>query len=64
MPENVQILNPAINKRNGCRLSNKTILEHHRIISTIFSLAEKEMLVPYNPASKATPPKAKRKEAN
>lgn len=53
-----------VNKRNGRGLSNKTILEHHRIISTIFSQAEKEMLVPYNPASKATPPKVERKEAN
>lgn len=53
-----------VNKRNGRALSNKTILEHHRIISTIFSQAEKEMLVPYNPASKATPPKVERKEAN
>ncbi|MEL7654372.1 MAG: tyrosine-type recombinase/integrase [Bacillota bacterium] len=55
---------PDVNKRNGSGLSNKTILEHHRIISTIFSQAEKEMLVPYNPASKATPPKVERKEAN
>lgn len=39
-------------------LSTKTILEHHRLISTILAQAEKEMLIPYNPASKATPPKA------
>ena len=42
-------------------LSNKTILEHHRLISSILSQAEKEMLVTYNAASKATPPKARRK---
>lgn len=41
-------------------LSGKTILEHHRLISTILAQAEKEMLVPYNAAAKATPPKATR----
>jgi integrase len=45
-------------------LGNKTILEHHRLIRTILSQAEKEMLVPYNAASKATPPKVERKEVN
>lgn len=43
-------------------LSSKTILEHHRLISTIMAQAEKEMLIPYNPAAKATPPKAERKD--
>ena len=38
-------------------LSNKTILEHHRLISMILAQADKEMLVPYNPAAKASPPK-------
>ena len=41
-------------------LADITILEHHRLISTIFSQAEKEMLIPFNPASRATPPKAKK----
>lgn len=45
-------------------LSPKTILEHHRLISTILGQAEKEMLVPYNAAAKATPPKADHKEPN
>lgn len=36
-------------------LAKKTILEHHRLISTILSQADKELLIPYNPASKATP---------
>ena len=45
-------------------LSDKTILEHHRLIHTILSQAEKEMIVPYNAASKATPPKVRAKEAN
>ena len=48
--------------KDGTALSAKTILEYHRLISTIFTQAEKEMLVLYNPASKATPPKAPRKE--
>lgn len=52
------------NKKTGGRLSNKTIVEHHRLISTILAQAEKEMLVPYNVASKATPPKIERKEPN
>ena len=45
-------------------LSDKTILEHHRLISMIMALAEKELLVPYNPAAKATPPKVSKKEAD
>lgn len=48
-------------ERDTTPLSNKTILEHHRIISTIMTQAEKEMLIQYNPASKATPPKVQRK---
>lgn len=38
-------------------LSNQTIRDHHQFISTILREAEKEMLIPYNPASKARPPK-------
>ena len=44
-------------------LSNKTITEYHRLISTILSQAEKEMIVLYNAASKATPPKVAHREA-
>lgn len=47
----------------GKGLGTKTILEHHRLIHTILEQANKEMLVPYNAAEKATPPKHKRKEA-
>lgn len=46
------------------QLSNKTILEHHRLIHTILAQAEKEMLVPYNAADKTSPPKAARSEVN
>lgn len=45
-------------------LSAKTILEYHRLISTIMSQAEKEMLIPYNPAHRATPPKLTRGEVD
>lgn len=38
-------------------LSAKTILEYHGLLSAIFSMAVKEMLIPYNPAEKALPPK-------
>lgn len=45
-------------------LSDKTVLAYHRLISIILSQAEKEMLVPYNAAAKATPPKAAKKAPN
>lgn len=47
-------------------LSEKTIQEHHKLISLILSYAEKEMLVPYNAANKViNAPKASRtKEVN
>ena len=50
--------------KSGERLSTKTILEHHRLVSTILTQAEKEMLIPYNPARKATPPKQQRPTVN
>lgn len=52
------------NKTTGGKLANKTILEHHRLISTIMNQAEKEMLLPYNPARRATPPKKVHTQAN
>ena len=45
-------------------LSNKSLLEYHRCVHTILAQAEREMLIPYNPAEKATPPKVTRKEVN
>ena len=42
-------------------LSNKTVLEHHRFIHTVLDQAEREMLVPYNAAAKASPPSVERK---
>lgn len=38
-------------------LSPSTILAYHALISSVLTQAEKEMLVPYNAAEKATPPK-------
>ena len=49
---------------NSKPLSPKTIVEHHRLISAILSQAEKEMLIQYNPAAKATPPKLDRSHPN
>lgn len=54
----------GLNKRNGGKLSAKTILEHHRLISTVLEQAVKEGLVPFNVASRATLPKAEHKEVN
>ncbi len=50
------------NKRTGGGLSAKSILEHHRLISTVLDQAEKESLVPFNVAGKATLPKLERRE--
>ena len=51
-------------EKNMEPLADKTILEHHRLISTILAPAEKEMLVPYNAAAKATPPRTTKKDPN
>ncbi len=55
---------PGQNKRTGDGLSAKTILEHHRLISAVLAQAEREGLVPFNVASKATLPKAQKKDVN
>jgi len=55
---------PGQNKRTGGKLSNKTILRHHRFISIVLAQAVREGLVPFNAASRAEPPKAEKKEAN
>lgn len=49
-------------ENNAKPLANKTILEHHRLISSILHQAEKEMYVMYNAAERATPPKAEKKK--
>ena len=45
-------------------LADKTILAYHRLISIVLAQAEKEMLVPYNAATKATPPRAAKSDPN
>ena len=55
---------PGQNKRTGSALSAKTILEHHRLISTVLDQAEREGLIPFSVASKATLPKVQKKEVN
>lgn len=49
---------------NNEPLSPKTIVEHHRLISAVLSQAEKEMLIQFNPAAKATPPKIEKPRPN
>lgn len=51
-------------KQNMAPLADRTVLAYHRLISIILSQAEKEMLVPYNAAAKATPPKATKNTPN
>ena len=43
-------------------LSAKTIVEHHRLISSILSQAVKEQLIPSNTARRASPPKVPKHE--
>lgn len=45
-------------------LSSKTVREHHVLIHLVLHQAECELLIPYNPADKAKPPKAEQKTAN
>ena len=45
-------------------LSSKTVIEHHRLISTVLEQAVKEGIIPFNPASRTELPKAARKEVN
>lgn len=55
---------PGTNKRTGGGLSAKTIVEHHRLISTVLDHACKEQLISLNPAANATLPKVQKKTAN
>lgn len=52
------------NKRTGGKLSNKTILEHHRLISTVLKQAKKEGLIVNDVSECAEKPKVKKKLAN
>lgn len=57
-----KLAEPGENRRTGSGLSQKTIIEHHRVISSILSQAVKEQLVPASIAQRATPPKNPKKE--
>ena len=49
---------------NIAPLSNKTVKEYHRFIRVVLAQAEKEMLVSFNAAAKAQPPKVKKAKVN
>lgn len=66
MPENARRLANVLEKnpeslftfyQNESPLNSRTVLEYHRFISTVLAQADREMLIPFNPASKATPPR-------
>jgi Site-specific recombinase XerD len=48
----------------GRKISRKTVLEYHRLLHAVLAQAEREMIVTYNAAAKATPPAAPKSEAN
>ncbi|MBO5449296.1 MAG: site-specific integrase [Ruminococcus sp.] len=45
-------------------LSSKTVREHHVLIHLILEQAVREMIIPFNTADRATPPKADKPKAN
>ena len=49
---------------DSTKLSAKTITEYHRLISTVLEQAVKDGLVPFNIASRATPPKVEQNPVN
>lgn len=49
---------------NDSVLSTRTILNYHSVISSILRQAKKEMLVPYNAATRASPPRKDSLEPN
>lgn len=54
----------GINKNTGGKLSDKTILEHHRLISSVLAQAKKEQIVPHNVAEFAEAPKRPKHKIN
>ena len=54
----------GLNKKTGGKLSTKTIIEHHRLISTVLEQAFKERLVVFNAARQAELPRIEKKEVN
>ena len=51
----------TVDERNE-PLSSTSVLAYHRFIHVVLAQAEKEMLVPYNAADKATPPQKEKTE--
>lgn len=51
----------TVDERNE-PLSSTSVLAYHRFIHVVLAQAEKEMLVPYNAADKATPPQKEKAE--
>ena len=54
----------GLNKRTGGKLSNKTIIEHHRLISAVLEQAVKEGLIPFILAQRADKPKMQEHDVN
>ncbi len=54
----------GLNKKTGGKLSTKTIIEHHRLISTVLEQAFKERLIVFNAARQAVLPRTEKKEVN
>lgn len=57
-----KLAEPGQNKKTGAGLSPKSILEHHRVISSVLSQAVKEGILTMNTAQRATPPKMQKRE--
>lgn len=51
-------------KNETHKLSSKTILEHHRLLHSMLQQAVYWQMIPYNPASRVRPPKAKKPNIN
>jgi len=58
------LLTKSVNKNNSKLLSPKTVLEHHRLISTVLEQAVKEGIIPFNLAHRAEPPKVTKTDVN
>ena len=54
----------GLNKKTGGKLSTKTIIEHHRLISTVLEQAFKERLVIFNVSRQAELPRMEKKDVN
>ena len=61
---NLKLSETFLVMRDNKALSAKTVLEHHRLISTVLEQALKEGLVAVNVAKRATLPKVEQKEVN